>query len=408
MQNLPQKDKPMTGDQLRTYRIQAGLLTAMLAKRLGVSASTVSRAECNGDRFIRNGKLKTAFRVNSDAFVPWSKDRDGPRLRMPHMAKRGEGSIRGKTHPKSQAMEPSEKQGQKPKQGSLSLATAAGAALKMQEANTDRCYICGAKRISSLSLVRVFASAKDVNNDGLLKCANYQACDERHAAKKTGPLDQREASPKCDPEDSMTPESALDQIKRWREAAIKRHGACPECGGAPISNVGSYMPDWNDKVRCGACGYGNISLWKWCGRTEMPRPMTGEPELGNHTPEKITTTEAPPSLLVDVMRGLDNTSIGRRCSICGAESIYPKIGDVPNLLKYAQMSAKKTTSGWRCIDATACEERTFVARARKAPRVPARAPDDHRPRNPNFQVMTFEQGEEMILLLGKLVEAWEK
>lgn len=321
----------MTGNQLRTYRIQAGLLSEMLAKRLGVATSTVSRSERCGDLPFASKKLRAALKSTRRPFEGWTEFRDGPRSQAPHMAKRGEGRLRDKTHPKTAPMPPAKKQRGSGTQAELVIPRDAGDAEKLGNTSTPGETPKGAQRRLSRAATR-----------------------------------------------------------REQFAAIEKYGGCTKCGGAPRSNVNGYTPDWNDVVVCDKCGYAAISLWKWCGRTGAPRPPMEKPKLGKA-----------PSYVEPLSKRLGERS--RKCARCEGKGRLGPLDVMPP-------TKCEACEGTGCVpEGCPPADIDHTPGRRPLPTTPAAQDVTNvpKPRKPNFSAMTFEQGEEVIRLLGKLVDAWE-
>jgi transcription elongation factor Elf1 len=379
----------------------------MLAKRLGVSAGCVSRAERNEDVPITSALLRAGLKAAKQPFADWSEARDGPRSKLPHVKKRATGRTRAKTTGKPAAK----------KQGDSSK----------RPATTTR-------------LLRRGRSSGDQESLGLGGEEPKMSMAERNANEMAETLgwETGEAVPVSEGSGESPKGTRLRltraATRRAQFKAIEEYGGCPECGDAPINDAGSHSPAWNDKVRCGKCAYGYITLWRWCGRTGKPRPGMEKPPLGKapdftkrdwsqrvrkcmkcdgsgradrggamspfpcpacdgtgcvsveHPAD--ATTKRPEDILKERTR-----STAAHCAHCGAS------GKVDRLLE------SLTTKGaeWRCLDVHACTAR------KQALGRPVLLQNDTKTakRTPNFVAMTFEQGEEIIRLLGKLVEVWE-
>jgi hypothetical protein len=67
----------------------------MLAKRLGVTETTLSKQERLGDEPLNNMTVKLALYEVPDAFAPHSVERDGEMTRMPKGVRRAQPSNNG-------------------------------------------------------------------------------------------------------------------------------------------------------------------------------------------------------------------------------------------------------------------------------------------------------------------------
>ncbi len=340
----------MTGNQLRTYRIQAGLLSEMLAKRLGVATSTVSRSERCGDLPFASKKLRAALKSTKLPFENWTRKRDGVRNQKPHMAKRGEGRLRDKTHPKTTGA-PSVK-----------------------------------KRVKTMQPTPPVPKATRKRQKARAADQQEISLNERDAAESAKTLG-REAG--------ETPKGAQRRLsraatRREQFAAIEKYGGCTKCGGAPRSNVNGYTPDWNDVVVCDKCGYAAISLWKWCGRTGAPRPPMEKPKLGKA-----------PSYIEPLSKRLGERS--RKCARCEGKGRLGPLDVVPP-------TKCEACEGTGCVP-EGCPPADIDHTPGRSPLPTTPAAQDvtnvPKPRKPNFSAMTFEQGEEVIRLLTVLTEVWK-
>jgi transcriptional regulator with XRE-family HTH domain len=105
---LESRSNEMTGHELRSLRLNAGLLARMLADRLGVSMSAVCNAENRGRKTIHGNAIRAALADCPDAFFPYDSDRDGPRSRMPNRYTRGTAPKTSDTAPEPPADAPEE------------------------------------------------------------------------------------------------------------------------------------------------------------------------------------------------------------------------------------------------------------------------------------------------------------
>lgn len=366
----------MTGNQLRTYRIQAGLLSSMLAKRLGVALSTVSKAESYGDREFSSKRLRAAMKRTNRVFENWTEFRDGPRSQRPHMAKRGEGAVRDKTNPKTAPSPPVKKQ-RKVTQAQLVIPRDADDKAKLGNTSTPPMGL-GERNARAMAKTLGWETGRPEGS----------ASPEGH--NPYGPVTRLHR------EDSAAPESTHNRVKTAREAAIARHGGCTACGGAPKTSQGSYSPSWDQVVICDKCGYAAISLWKWCERTGAERPPMEKPPLGD--PPEFSKPQEPRSERCRRCNGSGRDEFDHvACLVCEGKGHIPR--------------PKPTSQG----------ERMFGNMNPGGPTPPPYAsvtfPPDGRvktfdevypERKPNFQAMTFEQGEEIIKQLTRLADAWEK
>jgi hypothetical protein len=74
----------MTGNEVRTRRVRAGLTTKLFGTRLGFSVGAVCNAEGALDGEIQSAAFRLALIEVHDAFAPYDIERDGVRKRKPN------------------------------------------------------------------------------------------------------------------------------------------------------------------------------------------------------------------------------------------------------------------------------------------------------------------------------------